>query len=127
MTSAEELESLLPALKMKGEKGLIRASYYGKAKVLAGLSAYDDKQQGYVNFLIMLAKRQHRNTEAIVTPAATVTKKSDPQQRYHLTKGTLEFVVIKEGAEQSIVKWLDTRAEQCMPNSWLIPSKRKAK
>lgn len=45
------------------------------------------------------------------------------RQRYRFAKGKREFVIVHEGPQQSIIKWLDTRDEQCVPNGWMVPIK----
>lgn len=42
-------------------------------------------------------------------------------------KGKRELVIVHEGPEQSIARWMDTGEEQCVVNSWLVPVKTKHK
>jgi hypothetical protein len=51
------------------------------------------------------------------TPITATTK-----NRFRIApKGTRELIVVQEGPEQSICKWLDTGETQCISNAWLIP------
>lgn len=33
--------------------------------------------------------------------------------------------MIQRGEQQSIIRWIDTNADQCVPNDWLKPEKKK--
>lgn len=73
-----ELEPLLPVLKAKGEKGLIRPSYHEKARDLVRWqrrgSRFSDKQKAYVGFLTGLAKRQHRGESGKIEVNSTIVQ-----------------------------------------------------
>lgn len=47
-------------------------------------------------------------------------------QHFHLSpNGTRELVVVSEGPQQSVCRWLDTGDEICVCNSWLVPAERR--
>jgi hypothetical protein len=76
-----ELEPLLPVLKAKGEKGLIRPSYHEKARDMIRWqkrgTPFTDKQKAYVGFLTGLAKRQHRGDSSKIEVNSTIVQNVD--------------------------------------------------
>lgn len=121
-----ELEPLLPVLKAKGEKGLIRPSYHEKAADLCRWhkrgTRFSDKQKAYVGFLTGLAKRQHRaEGGAKIEVNSTIVQNVDvnavtKQVMEKLTESSKTLVAIAQADAITLLNNANDQAKKIMAN-----------
>lgn len=57
-----------------------------------------------------------------VARKSRAVESSKPRFRLSKKKDARLFIVITEGPQQSVCRWVDTGEDQCMPNTWMIPA-----
>lgn len=68
------------------------------------------------------------DTPVIVESSAKVARKSravessKPRFRLSKKKDARLFIIVHEGPQQSVCRWIDTGEDQCIVNSWMIPA-----
>jgi hypothetical protein len=68
------------------------------------------------------------DASVVIESSAKIARKSraaeSTKPRYKLSKekDARLFIVIEEGPQVSLCRWLDTGEDQAMPNGWMIPA-----